>query len=870
MSPVPPSPGRVIYLVAMLSARRWFNHIAGHLAGAFRKRRGGVERRRRAATPGKRKLGIAVAVGVGGFFFLQGLIVCTQALGRIARETERRASPPDDRVEVGFGTYALLGMFEARRAALDEEAVRQIESALDSEITLYRTLPGRDGAGPSKEEMLALFREKGIAAFKKHEFRVAMLPSRDVWPAPAGEGAFLTALALLLSMLFLSLAAGTIGGAREELGKVEWHMTWLFTFPVGAWVLFLGRVLAAVFTNAFAWFTVFPLLLTTYLCAGHGAWALAEAVLATLCINALLGAAKLLVETWLRKRGSPGTMRNLQAVFGVLSMLLFMATVATAVTRSIPGVFMDVAAAMPRAVLWLPWNLPLLLCEGGARSVLYGVLLVAATCALAAGALWCAQALVRGGLVGETSAFRGTRVRAAGRPIGAGRLGGIAGKDLLLLVRDRTLLVQTLVVPVIVIAFQLVINPQLLRAVGSDFRHLSAFAFGVGAYALMASAFMVLAVEGKTLWLLYTFPRRLEDIMRRKALLWGTLACACPVAVFALAFARGAAWEWVMALYMLLAIGGVFVCALVAAGIGIMATDPFALDPRRSMRQTMVWLYLLIAGMYAYAIYAPSPWHTLTTVILFVLLAGAVWQKAADSIPFLLDPDVVARPALGASDGIIAVICFQAAQGVALLILRQNAGMLEGARLVAAYTIAGAVVALGMMLVLLHRRLPQLSVAIGARADREGAPGLAKAAAAGAAWGGGAGFVAFVYMAVADWIPALKTLKEETLRVAPRSAGEDLLYYVPLMVLVAPLFEEFLFRGILFRGFRRSLSFPLAVLASAALFALCHPPFAAPPVFVLGCAAAMSFERTRLLAAPICAHACYNAIVVVYRQLGGG
>ncbi len=863
MSPVPPSPGRVIYLVAMLSARRWCNLVAGQLTGMFRKRRGGVERRRRAATPGKRKLGIVVAAAFGALFLFNGIQISTQALDRIAREVERRALPSDDRVEVGGGTYQTLAWCDAQRD------MRSIESALDNEIRYYRTLPGRDGTGPSKEEMLARFREKGVAAFKQHKLRVALLPSPDVWPSPDGEGAFRTALALLLSMLFVSLAAASIGGTREELGKVEWHMTWLFTFPVRPWALFLGRVLAAMCTNAFAWFTVFPLLLTVYLCAGHGAWALGEAAAATLCTNALIGAGKLVVETWLRKRGRPGAMRNLQAVFGVLAMLLFLTTVAVAVAPSVPGAFFAVAAALPPAVIWLPWNLPLLLCEGGARPALYGVLMVAATCALAAAALWCAQGLVRGGLVGETSAFRGTRTPGRGRPIDSGRFGGIAGKDLLLLVRDRTLLVQTFFVPVIVIGFQLIVNSQLLTAVGGNFRHLSAFAFGVGAYALMASAFMVLAVEGKTLWLLYTFPRRLEDIMRRKAFLWGTLACAYPVAVFALAFARGTAWEWAMALYMLLAIGGVFVCALVAAGVGIMATDPFALDPRRSMRPSMVYLYLLIAGMYAYAMYAPSPWHTLTTVVLFVLLAGAIWQKAADSIPFLLDPDVVARPAMGASDGIIAVICFQVLQGVALLILRGDQGMPEGARLVLAYTIAGGVVTFATVFVLRLRKLPRLDVAVGARADREGAPGFARAAAAGAAWGGGAGFVAFIYLAVADWIPALKALKEETLRLAPRTGAESALYLILLMVFAAPIFEEFLFRGILFRGFRRSLSFPLAMLASAALFALCHPAFSAPPVFVLGCAAALSFERTRLLAAPICAHACYNTIVVVYQQLAG-
>ena len=54
-----------------------------------------------------------------------------------------------------------------------------------------------------------------------------------------------------------------------------------------------------------------------------------------------------------------------------------------------------------------------------------------------------------------------------------------------------------------------------------------------------------------------------------------------------------------------------------------------------------------------------------------------------------------------------------------------------------------------------------------------------------------------------------------------------------------------------------------AALASAALFAIVHPPFAAPPVFVLGALAALSFELSGLLIAPMAAHAVYNAVVML-------
>jgi membrane protease YdiL (CAAX protease family) len=85
-----------------------------------------------------------------------------------------------------------------------------------------------------------------------------------------------------------------------------------------------------------------------------------------------------------------------------------------------------------------------------------------------------------------------------------------------------------------------------------------------------------------------------------------------------------------------------------------------------------------------------------------------------------------------------------------------------------------------------------------------------------------------------------------------------------LVVVLAPLFEEFIFRGLLFRSLRRATGLPLAVAGSAAVFAVIHPPVSFLPVFVLGVVAALAFERTRLLWAPIAAHAVYNGALVVW------
>ena len=84
-----------------------------------------------------------------------------------------------------------------------------------------------------------------------------------------------------------------------------------------------------------------------------------------------------------------------------------------------------------------------------------------------------------------------------------------------------------------------------------------------------------------------------------------------------------------------------------------------------------------------------------------------------------------------------------------------------------------------------------------------------------------------------------------------------------LVVLVTPVLEEVVFRGLVFCGLRRSLTFPWAAGLSALLFASCHPTGAAPAAFFLGVLTAFLAERTRTLFASTLAHVTYNALGLV-------
>jgi ABC-2 type transport system permease protein len=110
----------------------------------------------------------------------------------------------------------------------------------------------------------------------------------------------------------------------------------------------------------------------------------------------------------------------------------------------------------------------------------------------------------------------------------------------------------------------------------------------------------------------------------------------------------------------------------------------------------------------------------------------------------------------------------------------------------------------------------------------------------------------------ADWFAALR-------RAGPLSGPAIPWWLAALAIVAAPVFEEFIFRGLIFGGLRRSLGPLAATLASAAIFAVVHPPASVLPVFVMGACAALIYERTRMLAAPMAVHAIYNAAILGFQ-----
>jgi len=274
-----------------------------------------------------------------------------------------------------------------------------------------------------------------------------------------------------------------------------------------------------------------------------------------------------------------------------------------------------------------------------------------------------------------------------------------------------------------------------------------------------------------------------------------------------------------------------------------------------------VYLFMLLSSLFAYSIYAPSLWTKLVQLVLSALLAFALWQKLRDHLPYLLDPTEAPPPQIGVADGIIAALAFFVLQGVFAFWFNDSGS--EGRTLLLAFVSAGVTVTLFALFALYRSGVPRVLRAVGLVRPEQARQGRLSQIALGVSAGLAAGVVALGYALLLQQVSWLREWAERESTLLPDlDHGQVPIWFLALGVLAAPLFEEFIFRGILYRGLRRSLHARRAVLASALVFALVHPVVAALPVFVMALLAASAYERTGWLATPIAAHMSYNALVL--------
>lgn len=91
-----------------------------------------------------------------------------------------------------------------------------------------------------------------------------------------------------------------------------------------------------------------------------------------------------------------------------------------------------------------------------------------------------------------------------------------------------------------------------------------------------------------------------------------------------------------------------------------------------------------------------------------------------------------------------------------------------------------------------------------------------------------------------------------------------LLGMAALAVVLAPVSEELIFRGCLYRFLKAKIPMPAALVITSAIFSVAHMNLAAiPTLFLLGLVMTLAYEKSGSIKAPILIHGIFNLNTVI-------
>ena len=447
--------------------------------------------------------------------------------------------------------------------------------------------------------------------------------------------------------------------------------------------------------------------------------------------------------------------------------------------------------------------------------------------------------------------------------MGVSTLGGdpLFRKELLWFKRDRGAVIQVILIPVSLAAFQLFNFRMALEHVLDAWHWLSGAAVLFGTYFLFILGPRSLVSEGPALWIAWTWPRGMEELLKAKARLWSMLASGVVFLVLLIAGVLFPADWWRVAL---VGLGWFLFSHSLAQKAVTLVNKPSDSGEPEPVPRGRQWAASL--GTFSFAIgVLTQQWSLAVVGVVFSwITAAAMWQNFRARLPFLYDPwsEKLPRPptlmhAMVAISAMLEVMSLV----IGLLVLGTGPGHLEAGRSIG-YAVTALIACICMSNWLSERGVKSKSVWTWHRPD-PGLPSYPRMLGAGVLIGLALAGLAALYIKALMHFPDL---------AAPIMEAEEHLLQHPYQrwwlgftaVICAPLAEEYLFRGLLYRALDREWGGWRAVLASAGFFAIYHPVTSWLPVAAVGVACALLFKHSRRLWPAVLLHTAYNAAVVFW------
>ncbi|MGO9087718.1 MAG: type II CAAX prenyl endopeptidase Rce1 family protein [Candidatus Sulfotelmatobacter sp.] len=645
---------------------------------------------------------------------------------------------------------------------------------------------------------------------------------------------------------------------------------WLFSHPVQPGAVFLAEMLSPIAANPMYWSgPLFAGFLYGFI-YGPGPGILAALLIGIpLTVAAACMGKALEIGVILRfPPRSRGAMIGLMGWLGYASMMLFFvgAFVIPKIITAV-GRFLDLFSNLP----W-PW---LRLFVGGQEDGSFSFVSGLLTCWMIAGitiagAVWFSVWGTQRGLSGNfAQADAGPPVARKGARFGREPL---YRKEFLWFIRDRSAIVQVILIPLTVAGVQVFNLRGLLSHAQGAWNYLCGAGILFGTYFLWILGPKSLSSEGSALWIALTWPRGLESLLKAKAWLWSLISTGMVAMVLGYAAYLYPANIWKI---VLVGIGWFFFGRSMAEKTVTLVTVPSSSGEREQVPWTRRGAAQL--GMLTFCIgVLTQQWHiAIMGIVYSYLTAAAMWENFRARLPYLYDPwseRLPPPPTLMHAMIAISILVEGGAVVTGLVLVAAGPENIAVAQAIG-YGICAVIVSIGTQIFLSGRGvLPRDVWRWGTAAHGETKPSgrldrirsgeFLSLLVLGAAGGLALGLLAHGYLAILQHIPA----SAEILRKSQEQMAKipDLkISYAVMAVGFAPFAEEYLFRGLLFRALDREWGGWRAVAASAAFFAIYHPALAWPPVVLLGATNALLFKKTGRLAPAVILHMVYNAVVLL-------
>jgi membrane protease YdiL (CAAX protease family) len=841
------------------------------LLGAARRRASGRSRRRKELLHHRS----GKSSDTLGWMGLLGMTTFMALLNSYAAYTVNSAISAGQRLETDRqGKFVVPGYFlEALRGIERGGADLSKEAAQERLESLCRIEAGdraREIGGSEEEHkklLLEAARAHGSRDFISEDDGISGLAAARSFPAMLGS-------ITLLWWLFMMMSQGE--GLELDLQRRRHPMwEWLFSHPAPPSAIFLAEMLSPIVAN--------PIYLTGPFFCGflYGSiYGAAPGMAAAILVGAPISVATacmgkafeigIMLRFSMRSRGA---MIGLKSWFGYASMVSF-APVALAMPQivgTLEGFLRNVAALLPWP--WLGWFVGAR--PDGSFSFITGVVSCwLAAVVMIAGGVWYSVWGARRGLAGGFAKADLAPSALSAMPKTLFRNNPLYHKELLWFLRDRGAIVQTILIPLTIAGYQLINLRGIVSGAQGSWNYLAGAAIVVGTYFLWVLGPKSLASEGPALWLALTWPRGLEGILKSKARLWSLIATGMVALILAYTIFRFPQDTWKV---LLTGIGWLaFGRGMAEKSVTLVSTPSSSGEPE-PIPKGRQWAASL--GMLTFGIgIVTQRWQIAVMGIIYSwVTAAAMWQNFRARLPFLYDPwseklpppptvmhAMIAISALIEGGAVVTGIC-------ALFV---GAGNIAWAQAIAYGLCAAAVamfvskflvdrgVALGEVLCWRNRVNPEMETRLWWSGDGTRGSRFAASMAIGVLAGAALGLLARGYIALLLHFPALAETVHASQEQMAKVQGLKLSYGL-IAIALAPFAEEYLFRGLLFRSLDREWGGWRAVAASAALFAIYHPPMSWLPVGLLGIAGALLFKNTGRLASAVILHMAYNAVVLI-------